>query len=475
MGPPPPTRREFLGTSLRAALALPSAALVGGSSAGPVPRSLPITPDPRRGWHGFSSAAMQLRAGRGPLLQPPPLPSASLQDRIAPARRLAPRFSDLPRHFIFEYYPWYDVESYRHWDQWDRVPPDDMASNYVPRLGPYDSLSHAVLEQHARWILASGAGAVNLSWWGPGSWEDRAVNTVMDVMRDHGIKVTFHLEPYDDRHASRFAEDVLYLIREYGDRRRFDALLILKNEDGTEGPLFKGFRCILPPDYTDCKGANHPVGDYTPDGEWRRQTDGLRRDLRSDFHHVTILADSLEFSRTPASGFDGIAIYDPFVPPEDYAAYAAGASAAGLVFSFNVNAGYDGIEPRTGLGDCYEPTPFAPPTAGLDWTRPDDRDRAALRASQRITESFQATLRVQDNPVLANRQRGFFLVYFTSFNEWHEGTAFEPMQDAAALTPAQRLFGYHNPARGDYRLDTLAPLVHDTVIPPVDLAAARPA
>jgi hypothetical protein len=29
------------------------------------------------------------------------------------------------------------------------------------------------------------------------------------------------------------------------------------------------------------------------------------------------------------------------------------------------------------------------------------------------------------------------------------------MQDAALLTPAQRAIGYHNPARGDYRLAVL--------------------
>ncbi len=33
------------------------------------------------------------------------------------------------------------------------------------------------------------------------------------------------------------------------------------------------------------------------------------------------------------------------------------------------------------------------------------------------------------------------------------------MRDAADLLPAERPFGYHNPARGDYRLTTLAGLV----------------
>ncbi|HEV7502672.1 MAG TPA: hypothetical protein VGQ33_21795, partial [Vicinamibacteria bacterium] len=60
---------------------------------------------------------------------------------------------------------------------------------------------------------------------------------------------------------------------------------------------------------------------------------------------------------------------------------------------------------------------------------------------------------------LENVRRGFFLVYVNSFNEWHEGHAFEPMADAATLTADQRALGYHNPADGGYRLATLSTLL----------------
>ena len=49
----------------------------------------------------------------------------------------------------------------------------------------------------------------------------------------------------------------------------------------------------------------------------------------------------------------------------------------------------------------------------------------------------------------------FFIVYIATFNEWHEGTSFEPMKDRAALLPQEVPFTYHNPARGRYRLDYL--------------------
>ena len=416
------TRRQFLAASLRAGLALPALQTLEGVAA----------------------------AAARPAL-PPPEPL------------LAARFRDLRRHFIFEYYPWYGgPPGYLHWDFWNRDPPLDLSSRYVPRLGAYDVRDKAVLEQHARWISDAGVGAIALSWWGRGSDEDANVRYVMDVMKDHDVKVTFALEPYTDDRGRRYASDILYLLREYGDKRGWDAFLVLKNADGTEGPVFKGFRCILPRESTDCHNVTRPVDDYTPDQLWRAQTDALRDALRHDFDHVTLLADSLEFARTPASGFDGIGIYDNNLGPETYGRFAAGASAAGLVFSFNVNPGFDGIVPRV-IPDCYTPPAFVPSASGLDFSREDDRERAAMLSQQRIVESFAATVAVQTDPALANARRGFFLVYINSFNEWHEGHAFEPMKDAADLSPAQRSLGYHNPAHGDYRLATLGRLVRDVL------------
>jgi hypothetical protein len=42
----------------------------------------------------------------------------------------------------------------------------------------------------------------------------------------------------------------------------------------------------------------------------------------------------------------------------------------------------------------------------------------------------------------SNRKHGFFLVYLNSFNEWHEGHQFEPMQNGDALSDAQRARSY---------------------------------
>jgi hypothetical protein len=362
-------------------------------------------------------------------------------------------FSDLPRHFIFEYYPWYGRDPWRHWSDTGRRPPDDLATNYFPRLGPYDSRDRRVLEQHARWIKDSGAGAIDLSWWGPGGFEDRAVHAVMDVMRDHDLKVAFHLEPYAGDRSLRYADDVLYLLREYGDKRGYDALLLLEGADGRSGPVFKGFAMVLPETFTDCDGVLQRDGLYTPDDVWARTNERLRRELRHDFERLTLLADTLDMERARAGQFDGIAVYDNFVPPADYALHARRASERGLLFSFNINAGFDSVEPRQAApGSCYRPQPFAPPAAPVDWSSPVERERAAALGLQRVDDSLEASLRVQTEPGSSNARAGFFLAYVCTFNEWHEGTSFEPMQDAADLTAAQRDLGYHNPEQGDARL-----------------------
>jgi hypothetical protein len=279
----------------------------------------------------------------------------------------------------------------------------------------------------------------------------------MDVMKQHGIAVTFGLEPYDDQRGSRLANDVHYLLREYGEKRGWDSFLILRNEDGSEAPVFKIFRSILPDAVLDCHGVRHSVSDYTADETWRSQIEELRRGLRWDFDRLLLLADSLDFGRTPASGFDGIGIYDNFIEPDRYHALAREASAAGLLFSFNVNPGYDEILlDEVPPGSCYAPRPFAPPAGPLDFGRPDHRERAAELSSGRIRESLEATLRAQTDTTLENHRRGFFLVYINSFNEWHEGHAFEPAKDDLELSRAERAHGYHNPDYGDYRLAVLA-------------------
>ena len=374
--------------------------------------------------------------------------------------RLRSRFRDPRRHFIFEYYPWYSADPFWHWTQWDRRPPVDLAANTMPLLGAYDSRSRAVVEQHARWITEAGVGVINVSWWGRDSFSDRAVPLVMDVMADHDIRVTFHLEPYSRDRAERLPDDVQYLLDRYGARRGWDCFFIDERADGTQGPVFKLFSTTRPERTQDCHGVWHQVASYVPDWEWRRQTDRLREAVRADFTEVTLLSNTSDTARAAASGFDGIAVYNPRESLARWLDHARRASRDGLLFCLPVNPGWDEIERRVvPPQSCYRPRSFVPATRELEWSRAADREWARELAEQRTEATLQLNLILQTHPLFGNAERGFFLAYITSFNEWHEGTQYEPMRDYADLTRPAREVGYHNPADGHYRLRHLAELL----------------
>jgi hypothetical protein len=364
------------------------------------------------------------------------------------------RYPDLPSHFIFEYYPWYGVNPWRHWDADGRKPPAEIASSYMPALGPYDSRDTRVLEQHAKWITAAGVGAINLSWWGQGTYEDRAAPVVMDVMRAFGIKVTFHIEPYPSR-AQTIVEDIKYLLRQYGERRRWDNFLLLRHADGSAAPVMKLFASILPETSTDCLGVTRPVAGYVPDDVWRDRTRTLKQELGSEFPKFMLLADTLNIVRAGVSGFDGGVSADPYFKLDRWDEVVRNFNAHDLPFVFAANAGFDGVPPPViPINDpCYRPA-RPEPAPDVDWNSETSRQQEHDASAQRIRESFDKAIRLQVATNSANLRRGFFLVYVNSFNEWHEGTQFEPTVSYASLSAAARA-RYHDAAAGVYRLETL--------------------
>src|SRR5437899_5334510 len=114
------SRRQFLRSASAAGAALALRPDGAPSFAQPLDRAAFGFPDPARHWHGDSSVAAALRAygrvsaeaGHGPAEAGPYLqkqkPTRAPGDPEVPKQppaSLAERFPDLPRHFVFEYYP----------------------------------------------------------------------------------------------------------------------------------------------------------------------------------------------------------------------------------------------------------------------------------------------------------------------------------------------------------------------------------
>ena len=350
---------------------------------------------------------------------------------LADLRRFYP---DLARHFVFEYYPLVAIPGFRPLDLLNMAPaprhrePLRAEARTVRRAAGVRPRAARAVDQGRR---RGGGGALVV---GPGSWQDRAVSLILDVLSAHDLKATFALEPYTDDRGSHYSDDILYLLREYGEKRRWDAFLLLRNADGRAGPVFKSFGTILPETSTDCLGEPPGVRLHRrrrlapPDG---RAAEHAARGLRPRRHCSRTRSSSLA-RRRPAS--TASASTTTSSRPSATAA-RRGRLARGAPVLVQRQPG---LRPDRAAGHasdpCYAPRDFAPPVAGLDFASATGRERAAQASAERIRASWEATLDVQLDPALTNARRGFLLVYLNSFNEWHEGHAFEPMKDAAELS-----------------------------------------
>src|SRR3990172_2269070 len=141
------TRRTFLTGLIAAAAGLRAR---GGRLQPPAIDSLGL-PIPSREFHGESSVAAAFRASGTRRIARATRPLLAAPDVERLRRDLRTRFPALRRHVVFEYYARYRTDPWFDGDEAGRRPPLDIASNYMPRLGPYDSRDRAALEQHARW------------------------------------------------------------------------------------------------------------------------------------------------------------------------------------------------------------------------------------------------------------------------------------------------------------------------------------
>ncbi len=201
------------------------------------------------------------------------------------------------------YYAWYGTPEidgeWLHWNQGGHVPPDDVASSFVPARGPYSSSDSVVVRDQMAEMASASIDTVVLSWWGPGSIEDARLPLVLTEARRAGLQLAIHVEPYGDRTAPSVARDV----------RRLRRL---------------GIRDFYVYDST-----------FVADGDWARSLRGLRG--------VRVFANTALVGKALAGGFHGIYTYDVLVNDgSSFRRVCTQAHAVGLACAPSVGPGFDG-------------------------------------------------------------------------------------------------------------------------------------
>ncbi|HUP84438.1 MAG TPA: hypothetical protein VM143_02115 [Acidimicrobiales bacterium] len=249
----------------------------------------------------------------------PFLGSAGGSPLNSPIVAVAPRAKPGRVESAIFYYPWYgngaDDPQWFHWNNDGHKPPDDIASNFFPSRGAYSSNDLSVVQSHMADLRAAGVDEVVVSWWGPRSFEDRALPGVVSAAHQHGLRVAIHVEPYPGRTPDLVQRDVLALSSRYGIREYWIYL--------SDGPSPESWQTLT-----------SVFQDMTFWAHGHAPSNGLR---------------GLFQAYAARAGFDGVYTYDPVqYAPAQFETFCTLARARGLRCSPSVSPGYDG---RRGVPD----------------------------------------------------------------------------------------------------------------------------
>jgi glycoprotein endo-alpha-1,2-mannosidase len=286
------------------------------------------------------------------------------------------------------YYPWYGNPTtdggWSHWNEGGHKPPEDIGANFYPELGLYSSNCREHIAVQMRQLRDAHVGVVSTSWWGKDSPTDRSVRLLLDVAHEHGIKVNFHLEPFQGRKnckAAPYRDAMIYIIEKYGQHPAF-------YRDATRGnkPMFYVYDSYLV---------------ATKDWATVLARDGANT-IRGTPHDAIVIGLYVKEHDDQAmlgGHFDGFYTYfaiDGFTYGSTIANWPMMADFARrheLLFIPSIGPGYDDTRIRA-------------------WNAKNRRDRENGAYYDRM---WQAAIDV-----------GTEFVSITSFNEWHEGTQIEP-------------------------------------------------
>jgi len=281
------------------------------------------------------------------------------------------------------YYLWYGTlandGAWRHWNQLSHQPPDDIASSYYPLGGPYSSRDPAVLAAQMADLRSAGVGAIAVSWWGQGSWDDQSLDGLFAAAEAAGIRIAFHIEPYSGQTAASIADDIRYLVGRFGSSPALLRVSRATPASATTAPR---------PVFYVFAASRLPAADL------KASLEGIRGTPNDSI----VMIHSPKASSALKDGGDGIYTYDALASPADFATFVSDCGAAKIICSPSVSPGFDN---RNAVATGQEVV---------------DRQSGA-----HYDAMWQAAISARSE-----------WVSVTTFNEWHEGTQIEPAQDFAA-------------------------------------------
>ncbi|KRZ36262.1 Glycoprotein endo-alpha-1,2-mannosidase-like protein [Trichinella pseudospiralis] len=265
-----------------------------------------------------------------------------------------------------------------------REAPEDIGSNFYPKLGCYSSRDPEILAQHMQWIRDAGIGVVVVGWYPPDAsddeghpWDDAIPSLLLEAYRWE-LKVCFLIEPYKGRNGETIRTDIEYILQNYGSHEAFYKI----TTNGISKPVFYVYDSYL-----------------VSNSDWQALLlkDGKNTIRNTDLD--TLLVKRTDTDAILTTGFDGFFTYFASTGFTDgsktsnWPDLVLFATRNGLLTSLSVGPGY--------VDERIRP-----------WNGENTRPRGNGSYYEKMWKAA-----VDCKPTF---------VSITSFNEWHEGTQIEP-------------------------------------------------
>lgn len=312
------------------------------------------------------------------------------------------------------YYMWYRNEAtdghYTHWNHrylphWKQditnqypkgrhKPPNDIGASFYPALGPYSSKDPITMETHMHQLRQAGVGVVSVSWYpnmladDEGGPPDELMTQLLDTAHKFAIKVTVHIEPYQNRNPLTVKNDLEYIHTQYVSHPAFYTMY----SNGKVLPLVYVYDSYLSP----AKDWSQILKTGGPDSIRGGEMDAIVIGLLVEERHKRAILDG---------GFDGFYTYfasDRFSygsTIRNWAGLEKFARDEGLIFIPSFGPGYNDERVRP-------------------WNKRNSKSR---QKGSYYTKMLGQAINMAHLPESSSK-----IVSLTSFNEWHEGTQIEP-------------------------------------------------